>query len=622
MVAAYTPMARYDSSPPVTGSRNRSSKDSDEKDDMQTVIDKKLYERLITEGGLVNDVNYFIDKMSKVTRSSNLPFLQNTNISASLENIKDLNKIQRNKELWNTTYQTAKELGGLDEVAVGKQGEVFVKDGSHFKAIGLNELAKNRDKYNPLTVSELLRARQYDPNLAYNDSIFQVGETANGTTQILKKVDDIVKLIGEHTTTTEKHFSRKTLENQLAELNVTKTPTAEQASVISSLEKMLNTPGDQFKMTQEVATKNYGNNAQAAFNYIKSALTKEEANKLKAVAAINGKSIDVLLQESLQVGLSGGHTVDKFEGEKPVDTLADKANGGSDNSRSLTGFQMFHKGKLYNPNATFNLNDPQWDSMFKGTMESVGSLMTPKDEAVGTTTVEGLLTDAQYSMFLNGGQTFFGDKKVDYNNKNNIIITGDAEAAKVYMPVKADGITPDYDALENFKNIYAVYEANKNNWTKDQAMRYFREKNYNITIDQVGNEKVIRDNSLIKPFLVTHGYTNNATGLTEGNKWVKQLSSDEEDQIVPILERYWTVGTGKNQVNYTPSGGHWYNTTDYYKGIIVIPYRDTAAAYIDALAKQGPKDQVSHIVDEQRNITQSSQIPLNMDFSGAVLTIK
>jgi hypothetical protein len=99
MVAAYTPMARYDSSPPVTGSRHNSDKDSDEKDDMQTVIDKKLYERLITSGGLVNDVNAFVDKLSRISKSGNLPYLQNNNISASLDSIKDLNKLQRNKEL-------------------------------------------------------------------------------------------------------------------------------------------------------------------------------------------------------------------------------------------------------------------------------------------------------------------------------------------------------------------------------------------------------------------------------------------------------------------------------------------------------------------------------------------
>lgn len=614
MVATYTPMARYDSSAPVGNTSNRSDKDSDSKDDMQTVIDKKLYERLITEGGLVNDVNYFVDKLSKISRSSNLPFLQNSNISASLESIKDLNRLQRNKELWDTTYQTAKALGGLDEVAVGKQGEVFVKEGSTFKAISLDQLNKNRDKYNPLTVSELLRARQYDPNLVNNDDVFQVGETANGTTEILKKINDIIDIVAEDTMKTEKHYSRADVEKELALLGVEKSPTAEQRSRFGTLLQMFKTPGDQFKETIE--TSNKYKYAKPAFDYIKSSLTKEESNKLKAVAAINGISIDQMIGQAIGVGLSGTKISTSIEGEKPVDTLASKAASNSDSDKSLSGFQMFHKGLLHNPNATFTLNDPEWDTMFRGTLESVGAIITRTDETVPIVSVNSLLNDLGYNIFLDGNKAFFGDKKLDFVDKNNIIIEGDI--AKVYMPVKADG-TPDYDSLENFRDIYALYEVNKNNWSKEKAMSYFRDNNYNITIDQVGGEKIIRDNNSIKPFLIAHGYTNDNTGLTENNRWTKELSSDEEDKIVPILENYWTVGTGKNAVNNTPKGGSWFNSTDYHKGIIAVPYRDNAAAMVDAMAKQGPKNQVSNLEDVQRNIIYGSQIPVNRDFSAANL---
>jgi hypothetical protein len=288
MVATYTPMARYDSSAPV-GRSQQSTKDSDsDSGDLKTVVDKKIYERLITEGGLVNDVNYFVDNLNGVEKQS-LPYLQNSNITSSLQMIKDLNKLQRNKELWNTTYNTAKELGGLDEVAVGKQGEVFVKDKDSFKAISLAEYSKGRDKYNPLTVSELLRARQYDPKLVNNDSVFQVGETANGVGQIMKKVDEIIKLVGTDLTKNEQHISRSSLMAQLQELGAAKMPSQEQATKMAELKQILSTPGDQFKLTHEQSSKQgYGT---VAFDYLVSSLTREEQLKLKAVAAINGTSL-------------------------------------------------------------------------------------------------------------------------------------------------------------------------------------------------------------------------------------------------------------------------------------------------------------------------------------------
>ena len=62
-----------------------------------------------------------------------------------------------------------------------------------------------------------------------------------------------------------------------------------------------------------------------------------------------------------------------------------------------------------------------------------------------------------------------------------------------------------------------------------------------------------------------------------------------------------------------------FNSTDYYKALIAIPYRTNATAIVDALADQGPKAQISSLTDAQRNITQSSNIPINKDFSGANL---
>lgn len=96
MFATYTPILE---SAPVTpsgsGGQQTSSKNED---NTQEVINKSIYNRLINEGGLVNDVNYVVDKLAAI-QSKPMAFLDNDNVSSSLEIIKELNKLTQQKAL-------------------------------------------------------------------------------------------------------------------------------------------------------------------------------------------------------------------------------------------------------------------------------------------------------------------------------------------------------------------------------------------------------------------------------------------------------------------------------------------------------------------------------------------
>lgn len=114
-----------------------------------------------------------------------------------------------------------------------------------------------------------------------------------------------------------------------------------------------------------------------------------------------------------------------------------------------------------------------------------------------------------------------------------------------------------------------------------------------------------------------YGYTNDATGLTDDNDWLTELSSEEKTSIVPALEQIWTVGKGKTAKNLTPE--KFWNVEDYYKGMVAIPYKGEASAIVDAMVGQGPKDKVSTIGDVQRNLRYSSNQSLNPNVSSTAL---
>ena len=60
--------------------------------------------------------------------------------------------------------------------------------------------------------------------------------------------------------------------------------------------------------------------------------------------------------------------------------------------------------------------------------------------------------------------------------------------------------------------------------------------------------------------------------------------------------------------NLTPNKSlHW---ESYYKGVVTIPYRKESTVIADTMVGQGPRDRVTSLLDVQRNINQSSNVPI------------
>lgn len=110
--ATFTPILESAPVAPATSTAasSKTSKESSD-DDSDNLLTKNLYSKLIGNG-LVNDVNYFVDKIESLNKGTT-PFTNPSNINSSLELIKDFNRVAINKQLWDTTYKNAQELGGL-----------------------------------------------------------------------------------------------------------------------------------------------------------------------------------------------------------------------------------------------------------------------------------------------------------------------------------------------------------------------------------------------------------------------------------------------------------------------------------------------------------------------------
>lgn len=567
-----------------------------EEEDSDSIVDKDIYKHLISSGGLVNDVNAFVAELEKIESTSN-PYLKSGNRTSVLRLMAKVNELTESKGMWESAISKAKDSGGLGEVAVDNHKNMYIKDGNNkIKAISFADYHKSKSKPRVLTVSELMTARQYDPSLTGNKQIFDVANNSVGVQSITDHIQKMMSLLSEASHATERHYSKKQVLGQLQQ-EAGKQPSERDQEAVRDLQTLLATPGDYYKVVSKNKSKR--GNIDRALNYMWSTLSKESQIKLEATAALNGEKNPKALIYDMLYTYTEPTTESNISPETPQQVHGTKKDT---NEKGLTPFQLFHNDKLSDPLSTFAFNDPQLGVMFRGSVGATGPLMTEKGQSIPMSTLNNVLKGAGLDRLVDSQSVHFGNKKIGIENRNNVIYDGET-AAKVYMPVGNDGM-PDYAEFDNFKEVYSQYETNKEGMSSQQAENFFRKNGYNLQIDQQGNEKVIRANAFIKPFLVMYGYTNDATGLTDDNGQIKKLSKNEKNSIEPLLNQVWTVGQGKSAVDYTPDAS--WNREDYYKGIITIPYKKDAAAYASAIVGQGALESQPHIGVVQNNIRNSS----------------
>lgn len=601
--ASFTPVIRPMPTAPVAQNPQDDSKNA-------SVLDDDLYKDLIKSGGLVNDVNFFASQLAEI-ESDPFAYANPNSRAKTLQLMAKINEIKQNKSFWDQAVKEASSNGALDEAAIGSQGELFVQgeDGNIGK-ISMKTYSEKPEQYKVLSVSELLNARQYNPNLVFDRSIFAVAEQSVGLTKITDHIKSAIGLIAEAGVTSEKTYSKEQIGKRL-KAAFGKTPTEAERQGLQTLLELAESPGDYVKVYNESSGKRH--NIDKALNYIWTTLSMPAQKKLQIAAIQNGKSNAKEIVWDILLASTEPTLVNKIT---PLSDQDVNGSGSSKNEKNLTVFQMFHKDKLADPRNSFSFNDPELKALFTGAVGSKGPLVDQKDNQIGSVTLGDILRGYGLGRIVESDKVFFGNQHVGLENLNNVIYDGE-NAGKVYMPVGPNG-SPDYESLEEFKKIYAEYEENKDNWSATQAESFFKKHGYRLQIDEVNGEKFIRDNNVVKPFLVMYGYTNDATGLEEDNdNWVKKLSKKEQKEIVPYLERIWTIGTGKNIQNLTPDKS-WHKEK-YYKGIIAIPYRKEATAIVDAIVGQGALETINPIGTIQNNIRNSSNTGLNANNSANIL---
>jgi len=602
--ASFTPII-HTSPTGETNSRSSQSSSSSSSDAIagSSIIDEKMLENLYKTGGLVNDVNKLVSELVQLERSSSNPYLQTGNRSSALHIAAKINEVNQNRKYWEDAITRSKEAGGLGEVAVDTDGKIFVKTkNNQIESISVKDYARIGQGKKVLSVQELLYERQYNPSLTNQNGVFTVADNAIGINKITEQIQKMISVFGKESAEENTTYARSDAEKYMQSM-VGKTPTQQEAHAMSVLKQVLSNPSEY--STVETKNSSERNNLNRALKYIWTSLGKPAQQKLQASAVLNGTTPEEFIWEKMINETD--HSTSSIATPKSTEGASGKSSS-SENSgeKSLTQFQIVHRNRLMNPQSVFNFNDPKLGVLFKGTVGSISPVITKDGDSVGMATISDILTKAGYNQFLESDKVYFGDNKVDQLELNNLVYDGN-DGAKIYMPVDNAG-APDFAAMSKFKEVYAIYEANKKTWSAKTAMDYFKKFDYDLQIEESieNGESVqtIKANSRVKPFWVMYGYTNDATSLTENNSLITKLSSEEESLITPKLKQVWQVASGKKVIDGTPDAWGW---EDYFKGMIMIPYKREAGETVNAMVGQGAKEKIQPIGVVQANLTSSNQ---------------
>lgn len=587
-----------------TASSDTSSKKSD------TLVDDDIFKEFLKEGGLTNDVDAWAKELLALQMEPT-PFTMGENRSRAITLMAQVNRLKESRKDWESAVKTATAEGGLSEIAVGSYGQVYAKDkNNNVREVTVDTYKDNSDQLQLLTVSELMRERKLNPKLVGKDNLFEVANNAIGMKKIADQIQGVVQVLGSETISKTASVTKGEADAAI------KNASPEDKENMAILKKVL--MGQTGMAEIKTVSVSERNHSKQALDYIWGTLGKSAQLKLATVSSLNGeKDPRSYIAKILEFGTDFATTTEITPKETAEDKAAAKQT--EKGMKPMTTFQMLHKDALANVNTTFALNDPKMGSMFRGVVGGISPVILKDGTQIGPTTIKKVL-EAGYNQFLKGNKVFFGEKQVNVENLQNIVYDGQ-DGAKVYLPINEATGAPDYESLTKFKNLYAVWEANKNKWSVGQAKRYFKQGGgFDVVIneekDENGNSiQVFKGGSDVKPFWLMYGYTTDDTDLIEGNeKWTTELKGAEESTAQSITNAAWAYKEGKKEKSMKPSG-KWLEITDYYKGIVAIPYRDDAAAIVDAMVGQGPMTKSATLGDVQRNLKYSSNTPLNRNTS-------
>lgn len=598
----YTPVQSPAPSQSARGSASREERGSEREESTKgKLTEKDLFELVSKVDGLPNDTRALVSslqnmfQMQQITGTSDVSDLASTYLS----NLYQIKMASYNKKEYDKAYTEVTKNGGLNEYAITASGQVIVMDeDDNLKQISVAELLKGTSKYRPLTNSNLLYLRAYQPEYINNNQILNTVANGIGMEQVDKMIREKLSSLGT-SETVRSGYSVKADSYIAQGLNVLSQ--VESAAVAGQTGMTLD---GMYK--NKIITKDQKQQAEAALQYIYNTLP-DNAKTLLSIKAGNASNPQagaqaVILQLITSRMSQTNSSETTWEGTLEQVTKSGKGKSGSGSGDDGLGSDDIKTAPYYNMSRMIGGN-PTSLSINKGTnyQMDVDGINYPSipgfdGKPIGKTSLENLLVSGLQGVVTDKNAITFGNVVLSSNDFENVMYDGTGGAMAI-LPTKLSNTgrkVVDLEALDRWE------AANKQ--LRDMGIKSIYDPNHQQEIVQVlyqnQLEKLVNvssgslDYSALGQFMIVDGYAvdHSSKNTFKDSSFVTKV--DETSDEIPMIER--ALSTDKDQSNYKIDVDNWYDWNGHntvYKGSIYIPITSNQLQALTASGqhvKEGP----------------------------------
>lgn len=598
----YTPVQSPAPSQSARGSASREERGSEREESTKgKLTEKDLFELVSKVDGLPNDTRALVSslqnmfQMQQITGTSDVSDLASTYLS----NIYQIKMASYNKKEYDKAYTEVTKNGGLNEYAITASGQVIVMDeDDNLKQISVAELLKGTSKYRPLTNSNLLYLRAYQPEYINNNQILNTVANGIGMEQVDKMIREKLSSLGT-SETVRSGYSVKADSYIAQGLNVLSQ--VESAAVAGQTGMTLD---GMYK--NKIITKDQKQQAEAALQYIYNTLP-DNAKTLLSIKAGNASNPQagaqaVILQLITSRMSQTNSSETTWEGTLEQVTKSGKGKSGSGSGDDGLGSDDIKTAPYYNMSRMIGGN-PTSLSINKGTnyQMDVDGINYPSipgfdGKPIGKTSLENLLVSGLQGVVTDKNAITFGNVVLSSNDFENVMYDGTGGTMAI-LPTKLSNTgrkVVDLEALDRWE------AANKQ--LRDMGIKSIYDSDHQQEIVQVlyqnQLEKLVNvssgslDYSALGQFMIVDGYAvdHSSKNTFKDSSFVTKV--DETSDEIPMIER--ALSTDKDQSNYKIDVDNWYDWNGHntvYKGSIYIPITSNQLQALTASGqhvKEGP----------------------------------
>lgn len=598
----YAPIQSPAPSQSARGSSREERSSEREESTKGKLTEKDLFELVSKVDGLPNDTRALVSNLSNMFQMQQLTGTADIADLAStyLSNLYQIKMASYNKKEYDKAYTEVTKNGGLNEYAITVSGQVIVMDeDDNLQQISVSELLKGTGKYRPLTNSNLLYLRAYQPEYINNNQILNTVFNGIGMEQVDKMIREKLSSLGT-SETVRSGYSVKADSYIAQGLNVLSQ--VESAAVAGQTGMTLD---GMYK--NKIITKDQKQQAEAALQYIYNTLP-DNAKTLLSLKAGNASNPQagaqaVILQLITSRMSQTNSSETTWEGTlEQVTKGPGKSRSGSSSGDDGLGSDDIKTDPYYNMSRMIGGN-PTSLSVNKGTnyqmdVDGVNYPSIPgfDGKPIGKTSLENLLVSGLQGVVTDKNAITFGNVVLSSTDFDNIMYDGTGGTMAI-LPTKMSSSgrkVVDLEALDRWEaankqlrdmGINSIYDPDHQQEVVQVLYQNQLEKLVNVSTGSL-------DYSALGQFMIVDGYAvdNSSKNTFKDSSFVTKVDDNSEE--IPMIEK--ALSTDKDQSNYKIDVDNWYDWNGHdtvYKGSIYIPITSNQLQAMTASGqhvKEGP----------------------------------